>query len=195
MKNFATWVLLLLVWVSISFAQREGSKEIGGALSVWTSSASDSTNAKVAFRAMWVNYLSQKTSLDFMPEIMVESDSKSETVQMDALLALGLSRRLTFTTNFDPRNREARQKMANDASSALIMGLSVGAWAANDPLADDRVHVMPAYSVYLTTRSKLSSLAYTRTMLRYTYVPGDELYGSPLSLITLSFGVSMIYRL
>jgi len=191
------WLLLIILIPAMVLGQRQGSKEIGGSASFWMTSGSDSTQSTFSVTLLHDHYLSRLLSVEISPEMRLQFSEGD--IDIAGFIFIGLSRQLTFTTNYNRRNSRDRQRYANDTSSALRAGIAGGFWFENYKEAASEQETtmgMPALAFSLGTRSKLSSLAYLRTTLRYAQVFGREpLYQSSWSLITLSLGVSMVTRL
>ncbi len=195
MTHRALSILLIFLAGSASYAQKRGSQEIGGGVTFWSQTDSDTSETNLNLDGLWGYYFAKDFILEIEPRLTMQF--AEDRFDLSGLFLCGLSKRFLDMSNLD-RNTGNQWARKYERSTAGIYGsVSAGLWAErSENINDERIYTGPAVSLGVGTRSKLGSLTVLRVKFQYIYLfPTPPVHENPWSMFAIVVGFSVISRL
>lgn len=192
-------LIVLLIFTSVGFAQKRGSQEIGGGISFWTKTISDSTVSNLELIGLWASYFNRDFLFEIMPSVTLHFAEKN--TDASGLLLAQLSHKLVDLTNIDRQGATQYQRKIEQSTGGIYFSAGGGLWVESGA-PKQTVGVLPperkaynglAISAGLGTHSMLGSLTKVRSYFQYVYLlPTEPLYSKPRSMFAVSVMFSVI---
>ncbi len=185
----------LLGFGSICFAQKDGSQELGGGISFWTTSFKDTSETNIDLVILWATYITKDFLFEFEPRAtmhFVESD-----FDISGLLLGNFALRLVDISSYDRYGGNAWQRKYERSTGGVYGSVGGGLWLAREQFhEEDKIYSGPALSAAIGTKSLLGSLTFMRAKFQYVYMlPTPPVYEEPRSMFTISVILSVLSKI
>lgn len=195
MKLHALLLICLLGFGSMAFAQKSGSQEMGGGVSLWMTSANDTSETNLDFVVLWATYINRNFLFELEPRAtlhFVEDD-----LEITGLLLGNFAFRLIDISPYDRYGGSAWQRKHERSTGSIYASAGGGLWAERDHYQlEEKIYTGPALSAAIGTTSLLGSLTFVRTKFQYVYMmPAPPVYEEPRSMFTISVMLSVLTRI
>lgn len=195
LNRWASFLLVILLFSATCFAQKRSSEEMGGGLSFWSVTETDTSIANLDLHVFWAKYFTRNFLFEIEPHATMRFEP--DKVELTGLVLANLVKRLVDVSNID-RGTDTQWNRKYEKTTAGIYGsISGGLWAERaDNIYNDQIYVGPALAVGVGTHSPLGSLTNIRSKFQYVYLlPAAPLHESPRSMITFTIGFGVITKI
>ncbi len=195
MKIKMLFLICLLGFASPSFAQKDGSQEMGGGISFWTTSFKDTSETNMELILLWAAYITKDFLFEFEPRAtlhFVEDD-----FEVTALFLGNFSLRLIDISPYDQYGASGWQRRYERSTGGVYGSLGGGFYAERDKFyKEEKIYTGPALSAAIGTKSLLGSLTFIRAKFQYVYLlPAPPAFEEGRSMFTLSVILSVLSKI
>jgi len=187
--------LFLLISLPSEAQQRKGSQELGGAISFWSGSVSDSSLSQLDLVGIMSYYFNKDMLMEFEPRIGARIHQNQ--IDVNSHFLGNFSVRLIDMTNYDRYGGYTRDKQMARTTGSIFLSAGAGFWLDSaDIEGEKKVYSGPSLAVGIGTHSRMGSLTLLRTKIQYIYntAAGPE-HEDPWGMLTMTMGFSIFTKL
>ena len=199
MRFLTVLVIGVLIFAAPGFPQKRGSQEIGGGISFWTKSISDSSVSNLDLIGLWATYFNKNFLFEFLPSATLHF--VEEHTDVSGLVLGEISHKLIDLTNIDRQGASQYERKMETSTGGIFASAGGGLWVEKGTAKATFSVTQPKAKVYsglalaagVGTHSTLGSLTKVRTNFQYVYLlPAEPLYDKARSLFTITVMFSVI---
>ncbi len=188
-------LIVLIISLPSSAQQRKGSQELGGAVSFWSGSVSDSSLSQLDVVGIMSHYFTKDILMEFEPRIGARIHQNQ--IDVNSHFLGNLSIRLIDMTNYDRHGGYARDRELARTTGSIFLSVGGGFWIDSaDFEGEKQLYSGPSLALGLGTHSRMGSLTMLRTKIQYIYnTAGGPEHEDPWSMLTMTVGFSIFTKL
>lgn len=202
MRFLTVMVIGILVFSALGFPQKRSSQEMGGGVSFWTKSISDSSVSNLEFIGLWATYFNKDFLFELLPSATLHF--VEEKTDVSGLILGEFSHKLVDLTNVDRQGASQYERKMESSTGGIFVSAGGGLWVEKGRAKPTFSIIQPEAKVYsglalsagLGTHSMLGSLTKVRSKFQYVYLlPAEPLYDKARSMFAITIMFSVISRL